>query len=315
MPIRKLAYIDLYVSSGEAEQGVLVRGRALEGERPALGQLGDRRRNRLRATWRLFETDELPSVDVELRLDLPGETRIALVQTNDEGFFAARFKPALPVGRFEVSARLTEPVVETEWVSAPVIIHPSAEGLGVISDVDDTVLDTGVTRKLELIQKILLSTPEHLATFPGTAELFQRFEGMGLPLVFVSGSPVNLEPRLREFMRLRGFPSAPMLLKDLGVAKDADALLDHEGYKLRRIREVFEQFPKRRFLLLGDSGEHDPEIYARVRKENPERVAGVFIHRVTQELPDAERFEGATLFESWNALGELLRAAGHLVDR
>src|SRR5689334_2187096 len=62
------AYIDLYVSYGVADRGVTVRGRALAGRRPRLGEPGDGRRRRLRATWSLFETDELAGVELDVSL-------------------------------------------------------------------------------------------------------------------------------------------------------------------------------------------------------------------------------------------------------
>ncbi|MFL5318875.1 MAG: phosphatase domain-containing protein [Myxococcaceae bacterium] len=302
MQSRKDAYIDLYVSAGEEREGLSVRGRALEGKRPHLGKTGDRKRQRLVTTWRLFETDELSSVDVEVQLELPSGLRTQHVQTDDEGFFKARFEPPLPVGKFLARARLTEPVVATDVVSSDALVHSAEAGLGVVSDMDDTVLETGVSKKFELIRKVLLATPEDLQTFEGAPELFQSFAAKGHPIMFVSGSPANLEPRLRAFLELRGFPTAPMLLKDLGIGPEADSVLDHQPYKLRRIREVFDQFPRRRFLLIGDSGEHDPEIYRKVQTDHPDRVAGVFIHRVGKEKADDERFKGQRLFESYSEL-------------
>lgn len=307
---RKQAYIDLYVAIGEATSGISVHGRALEGLRPTMGAKTDLRRARLRTTWRLFETDELSAVDVEVALEVNGERRVKETVTNDEGFFTVTFEGPLPPGTHKAFARLTEKVVETEWVESPALIHDAGEGYAVISDVDDTVLRTGVTQKLQLIKTVLLSTPDLLHTFDGTAALYQRFAEKKLPLVFVSGSPVNLEPRLRAFLTLRGFPLAPLLLKDLGIGREADSLLDHEVYKLRRIGEVLKLLPRRKFLLIGDSGEHDPEIYGRVQREQPDRVAGVFIHRVTDESPLSARFKDMVVFDKYDVLAEELRRRG-----
>lgn len=302
MASKKDAYIDLYVSAGEASRGLTIRGRALEGLRPELGKTGDPRRSRLRTTWRLFETDELSGVDVEVTLQLPDGPKTTLTVTDDEGFFGAEFPAPLPVGHFIASARLTEPVIATAAVESPAVIHAAGPGLAVVSDVDDTVLQTGVAQKLELIRKVLLGTPDTLETFRDAPELYQRFANAGLPIAFVSGSPANLEPRLRAFLTLRGFPTAPLLLKDLGIGPEADSVLDHAPYKLRRIDEVFQQFPSRRFLLIGDSGEHDPEIYATVVSQYPERVAGVYIHRVSEERPESPRFTGQLLFDRYDQL-------------
>jgi phosphatidate phosphatase APP1 len=102
----------------------------------------------------------------------------------------------------------------------------------------------------------------------------------------VSGSPQNLYVRINAFLALNEMPPGPILLKNIG----SDALTEQVAYKKRRIRALLGAFPKLRFLLVGDSGEHDPEIYAAIRKESPARVAGIIIRVVPGADNDSARF-------------------------
>lgn len=307
------AYLDLYVSFGHSETGLTVRGRALEGTRPVLGNAETGRLRRLQTTWQLLETDEIPDIEVAVELIAASESpRWGTARTDEEGFFRVRFDGPLPPGTWLVRASLVGERFRAATIETVALVHAASEGLGVISDIDDTVLLSGVRDKAALIKRVLMSTPDDLQTFAGAAALYQRLVATGAPLVFVSGSPWNLEPRLRAFFELRGFPVAPMFLKDLGIGPEADPLLDHHAYKTRCIEEVMTTLPARRFLLIGDSGEHDPEIYGHMARKRPERVAGVFIHRVTGEPPESPRFDGAFVFDRYDEAARELERRGLL---
>jgi phosphatidate phosphatase APP1 len=135
-----------------------------------------------------------------------------------------------------------------------------------------------------------------------------------VPIAFVSGSPINLYPRLQQFFALQKFPAAPLLLKNLGVAEDADALFDQRDYKLKRIAEAQRLWPGYRLILVGDSGEQDPEIYAEVQRRNPKAVAAILIHRVTDEAPAAPRFRGQIVFARYAEAARALVRLGILAS-
>lgn len=300
------AYLDLYVSWACANAGGCVKGRVLEGERPDLGDRSDNWMERLWNTFELVETDEIANVDVNV--ELAGGLGSTRARTNKEGFFEARFAGPLPAGSLRAIATLPE----SRWIHEPAhgLFHvfPDVPGLGVISDIDDTVLISGVTRKLEFLKRIAFSTPNDLETYPGAAELFQQFHAAAMPCFFVSGSPWNIEPRLRAFFNLRGFPSAPLQLKDMGIDRDADDFLAQVDYKVREIRELLAALPQRRFVLLGDSGQQDPEVYAQIQREFPDRVAATCIIRVTDEQPASPRFAGQFLCNDYRQVTAHLQA-------
>jgi phosphatidate phosphatase APP1 len=122
------------------------------------------------------------------------------------------------------------------------------------------------------------------------AALFQCLrEGSDPPpgFVVVTGSPLEYGPRVEAFLASRGFPFSALLLRHLGPRT-------MKGYKEPVLRALLSTFPQR-VVLVGDSGERDPEIYALMRREFPGRVAAIFIHDVGRSS-DASRFEGMVLF-------------------
>lgn len=81
-----------------------------------------------------------------------------------------------------------------------------------------------------------------------------------------------------------------------------DPLLDQMDFKYPHLRAIVDSLPTKKFLLFGDSGEKDPEIYARLRSELPSRVEQIYIHLVTTEPTDSTRFMGMRVFKDWAEL-------------
>jgi hypothetical protein len=119
--------------------------------------------------------------------------------------------------------------------------------------------------------------------------------------VVVSGSPVELAPRIQRFLALNGFPFAALSLRHLGPRTLS-------GYKEPALRALLSGFPQA-VVLVGDSGERDPEIYAALRAEFPGRVAAIFI-RDAGGPADPGRFEGMFLFREPEAAAREAAAIG-----
>jgi phosphatidate phosphatase APP1 len=56
------------------------------------------------------------------------------------------------------------------------------------------------------------------------------------------------------------------------------------------IEAILDRFPERKFILVGDSGEHDPEVYAALLRQRPEQILKIYIRNVTREDEGNERF-------------------------
>lgn len=165
-------------------------------------------------------------------------------------------------------------------------------GLSLISDIDDTIKISQVTDRKALLANTFL---RRFRAVPGMAELYRHAARRGAAFHYVSGSPWQLYLPLVEFCRAEGFPPGPFHLKYFRPTDSTvlSVLSSQEKTKHRAIGSVIAAFPKRRFVLVGDSGEQDPEIYGKVAREHPGKVVGIFIRNVTGESADSRRFRSA----------------------
>jgi phosphatidate phosphatase APP1 len=155
-------------------------------------------------------------------------------------------------------------------------------GISVISDIDDTVKVSHVADRRELLKNTLL---REFSAVPGMPEAYRRWEGAGAAFHYVSASPWQLSNCLCAFLGAAGLPAGSMHLK-LFRLKDTTPLrrlTARKRSKRRPIEAIMADFPRRRFVLVGDSGERDPEIYAAVVRRRPAQVAGVLIRRVAEK--------------------------------
>jgi phosphatidate phosphatase APP1 len=190
-------------------------------------------------------------------------------------------------------------------------------GVSVVSDIDDTIKVSNVADRRELIANTFLR-PFQAA--PGMAELYRGWaSGGNVAFHYVSASPWQLYPPLADFVRLAAFPKGsfhlrPFRLKDQsGVDFLTTATLE---YKLGVIERLLRLFPERRFVLVGDSGEKDPEVYATLATRFPGQVAAILIRDVSpeRETLDSPRF--ATLYAPLPAhvLRRVFRDTGEVAD-
>jgi len=159
-----------------------------------------------------------------------------------------------------------------------------AVGASVISDIDDTVKVTNVADRRELLRNTLL---REFAAVPGMPEVFRGWRDAGTAFHYVSASPWQLSRCLCGFLDAAGLPAGSMHLK-LFRLKDSTPLRrlpSRKRSKRRVIEQIMADFPGRRFLLVGDSGERDPEVYAAVAKRRPAQVAGIAIRLVESHAP------------------------------
>ena len=168
----------------------------------------------------------------------------------------------------------------------------SNSGVSVISDIDDTIKVSEVRNR----EALLLNTfCRPFKAVDGMAGLYRTWQTNGAQFHYLSASPWQLYIPLAEFIGKAGFPAGTFHMKDFRV-KDSTVLAllsDPEAFKLTLIRPLFRQFPQRRFVLVGDSGEKDPEIYGQIAREFPKQVQGIFIRDVTDENRAAERYQRA----------------------
>jgi phosphatidate phosphatase APP1 len=105
---------------------------------------------------------------------------------------------------------------------------------------------------------------------------------------------------LIDFFRIQGIPKGPILLRDLGLDMELLSSSSHHTHKLAMIRKVLDVNPQLPFVLVGDSGQQDPEIYAQVVRENPDRIKAIYIRDVTPETRDASVRELIQTTQAYN---------------
>lgn len=273
----------VYRGFGTAER-VRVMGRVLEVRHTAPSGAGDPRWRNFFAALRRFESDEIPGARVLVRYGNAQEE----VVTDREGYFHTWLAGGLPepdaTGWRPVHAELLQPSgVGSE---GRVLVPASGTRLGVISDLDDTVIRTGVRRLMRLVASNFLENPRTRLPFPGVAPFYRALHAgvdgtLPTPIFYVSSSPWNLHDFLVEFLEVRGIPVGPLLLRDWTMSRETFLPRGHHSHKAEAIELIFTTFPDIAFILVGDSGQQDPEIYRDMARRHPGRVAAIYIRDVT----------------------------------
>ena len=187
-----------------------------------------------------------------------------------------------------------------------VLVPPESAGFGVVSDLDDTVIETNVQSLLRMARTVFLGNARTRVPFPGVSSFYRALQSDGAggrfnPIFYVSSSPWNLYDMLVEFLSLSEVPVGPMVLRDWGLSPAGIAPGRNRDHKLAALRDIFETYPGLPFLLIGDSSEQDPEIYAEVVGLYPGRVKAIYIRNLSRDLARPEAI---------GALAERVAAAG-----
>ncbi len=276
-----------YLGFGDGRT-VRLRGRVLRDRPVDPADPGDGPFVNLAAAWRRFASAEIAGATVLARVGTGAAAVERRIVADDEGFVDGQVQldPGAPPGRLPVRFEVLDPAPATpEPTVGEVVVAPTDAPFGVISDIDDTVLVSDATNVAKVLARTLLQNVHERLAFPGVGELYRSLAAGGVPFFYVSSSPWNLHGPLTRFLELHGLPSGPLLLRDWGL--DDAAPRGHAGHKLTAIASVLQALPDLPFLLIGDSGQEDPEIYAHLVEERPERVLGVLIRDVAGPTRDA----------------------------
>lgn len=261
--------------------GVELFGRVLA-EKPQGGPLEDDRWwDNLLNTYRRFESDEVPGA--ALKVHFRGAECDAL--SDHEGYYTAAF-PTPPAS--------TDALWDNAFVSLadgtlatpqPVLQVGPEPGVAVISDIDDTILQSGITDWKTAAQLTFLHNARTRKPLEGVAALYQALQAgrageRPRPVFYVSSSPWNLYDLLEDFMELNAIPFGPIFLRDLGMDAGKFIKTAGHGHKLDRARTLIRRFPQLRWVLLGDSGQADAELYAQAAREFGERIVAIYIRDV-----------------------------------
>jgi phosphatidate phosphatase APP1 len=314
-----------YRGFGTTERA-LVLGRVLQDEGVRAPQATQSRWRNLIASLRRIESDPLPFARVRAKLPATREAVTAELVADDEGFirhWLPAAEPLTPPGWHTVALDLADPPNgQPVRTTAQVLTPAPTATFGVVSDMDDTVLQSEVTSFLRAARMVLLENALTRLPFPGVAAFYRALDrgatgAEANPMFYVSSSPWNLYDVIDGFLEAQRIPTGPLLLRDWDFGKLNERHARHKGVV---IREIFDTYPELPFLLVGDSGQEDPEIYTELVRERPGRVKAVYIRNVSANPERSERIRalarevdeaGSTLVLADDTLAVARHAAMH----
>ena len=274
------------------EKEVYILGRVIKDRGIQSAELTDSRWHNFKMMYKRFMTWKIPHAHVKAHF--AGD--IQMVPTDEEGYFEFRLRPRDEMDKNDawqtVKLELIDEVVpRTHKVLADgmVFVPESAAEFGVISDIDDTIVPTGATRIWAMLKVTFLNNALSRLPFPGIAAFYEALrvgkEKNGQnPFFYVSSSPWNIYDFLSEFLQVHQIPNGPLMLRDIGLSREQFIAGSHSLHKLKQIEHIFEVFQDIQFILIGDSGQEDPEIYLQVIKDYPGRVKRIYIRNVSTDV-------------------------------
>jgi phosphatidate phosphatase APP1 len=268
---------------------VVVMGRALRD--PGLREVTDKDTlwKNLIESYKRIETDELPGARIRVTYQALSQEIVADI----DGFFRATIElgtPPTPDSGYwhNVNLELTDPLPSSGdkvVAVAQTLVPPREADFAVISDLDDTVIQTGATDVIRMVRATLFGNARTRIPFAGVAAFYAALQqgGSGTsfnPIFYVSSSPWNLYDVIEQFLALQRIPMGPTMLRDWGMSLERIPL-GHSAHKLTSIRSIMSMYPEQKFILIGDSGQEDPEIYREIVREFPGRIICSYIRNVT----------------------------------
>jgi phosphatidate phosphatase APP1 len=241
------------------------------------------------------------------------------VRTDRDGYFRVHMRSARPPSAdrrwHTIELELVEPIRIV--AASEVFLPPPTCRYVVISDIDDTVMETGVASKARMLWRLFMQGAESRVAFPGVAALLQALHrgvsGVeGNPMLYVSRAPWSLYEVLDTFFNLHRIPVGPVLfLREWGLTLQSPLPRRAQDHKLELIRHILALYRDLPFVLIGDSGQRDPEIYTQIVHEHPGRALAVYIRNVSRD-PARHRAIEALALEVVEAGSSLLLAADSL---
>jgi len=231
-----------------------------------------------RARWMFVDNKRGRSISVTM------EGRVhRLGKTRPNGHLSGRIAVNLPADR--VPACLVTP--------ASLEIHfLTAEGLSVISDIDDTIRVSHVADRAALLRTTFV---EPFEAVQGMADIYAAWARNGAQFHYVSATPWQLYVPIAAFLDAHNFPKGTFHLKDFRWHDRTffNLFASADRYKSRQIEPLLKRLPKRHFVMVGDSGQRDPEVFGDLARRYRQQVRWIFVRDISgargSALPRSQR--------------------------
>ncbi len=256
---------------------IRVLGRVLLTKQPKPGsrqaRKAQRREERVRG-WRSFVS--VPVGAVEVTIEVEGIVRTVLADRG--GVVDASVDVELEPGWHTI----TMVTPGSEPVQAPICIVAPGTDFGIVCDIDDTVMVTALPRPFLAFWNTFVLDVHARTPTPGMAVFLERLtkEHPGAPVIYLSTGAWNVAPTLSRFLSRNLYPTGPLLLTDWGPTHDRFFRNGRE-HKTTNLRRLAGEFPDIRWVLIGDDGQHDEEIYGEFALEHPQNVAAIAIRQLS----------------------------------
>lgn len=273
-----------FVGHGSSES-LRLQGRILEAVRLTPFDLANTAWKNIGNFYRRLRAAKHPGVDVALRV---GDFHTQTV-TDAEGYFEVDAANTSGLGpgwhdvEFELP-RLHDRPQGATTATGRLLIPSEQARIGIISDLDDTVIQTHVVSRLRMLANVALRNARTRIPFAGVGAFYRALQ-RGVsgteanPLFYVSACPWHLYDFLIEFFRIQRIPLGPLLLQRYRL-RTLLSFQERDAHKRSAITSLLRFYPHLSFILIGDSGERDPEIYTRIARRFPQRIRAIYIRDI-----------------------------------
>lgn len=319
-----------YIGFGNQDV-IYVRGRIVEERELAKSDSEKSIWDNMTAMIKRYISNEIPYV--KLKAEFNGQAHIT--ESNSYGEFEFNFILTNKIGSdsnwYKVTITLIDEAfcdIDCEVAFAEVMVPVPESMFGIISDIDDTILISHSTSFFKKLRLMLLKNASTRLPFEGVAAFYRALHTNGSdgehfnPIFYVSSSEWNLYDLLVDFCKNQNIPKGMFMLHDLkvGLFKLFRSGRGKHDHKSRKIKHILETFDKLGFILIGDSGQQDPEIYQQIVNIYPDRIKAIYIRDVSSKKRHEEVKDIALKIKREHQIDMLLvkdteAAALHAIDK
>ena len=280
--------VEPYMAYG-TKQYVRCLGRVFT-DKNIISDVDDSKLRNLLNIYKRFESDELANVQLEIKI---GQNTFSL-KTDEEGFYhldtnlTKNIRPADGIAKIKVNVRDCELDFEKPLIKEGEILIPGKTAkMGIISDIDDTIIQTNVVSTVKMVYTTILSNAYNRIVFEGASQWYNGLQKGGdgqqkNPVFYVSNSPWNLYDMLLDIFSINKLPKGPILLRDFGT-QSPEKVVKYKQHKYNTALHILKTYPHLPFILIGDAGEKDADIYLQLALSFPKRIKKIYIRKVADE--------------------------------
>lgn len=291
---RSLGWLSLpkiipYIGYGNRDH-TYITGEVVEGYGDTKPAVGQSRWKNIKAMFKRYLINDLEGVTVTVTFRGMSQEVI----TDRYGIFRCYFDHpgSVPSGETWQKAMITLASSkyngsEASSVEAEIMVVDDSPDFGVISDIDDTILVSYATQKLMKIRLMLFNNAHTRMPFEGVSAFYKALESGPLknklnPIFYLSNSEWNLYDLLHEFIEFNRIPKGPLFLREMKIRPlQLHKIREvNKNHKKEVLIQLFNAFPELKFILIGDSGQKDPDVYSEIVKQFPGRVLAIYIRDI-----------------------------------